>query len=610
MGRTKTLLEEGADPNGRDEEGTPALMNAALYGSAAHMKLLIDRGAGVNARNPMDATALLWAAGDPAKAQMLMDKGADVNAQSKLGRTPLMVAASVAGNAATVKTMLAKGARVNVKDGISPIPVVPAGGGKGTPLMDAARTGDIDTVALLLEAGADVHATDARNATALSEAVMYSRRAVVRMLLDAGADATGSITPLQFSYMELAAMRGDVPVAQMLLRHKAPLNMADAAGNTPLMFAAASDRDNAAMVSFLIEAGAEPNAKNRARETALDWALRRGQKTAIVAALKSAGAETGAAPRLQLQGEAMGNVSAEEAIAKALAVLGKASKASFQTGGCANCHNHTLPMVASAVAARKGVAVDTGAVDMMTRFTASMLAPMTEVLLEGSGVPPDMAVSGGYLLEALRAQKYAANRATASVVHNVAQMQMADGRWVGWAPRGPLEAGDIQATAMSIRSLRMYPIPGRQAEMEQRIARAQRWLMQATPANTEEYIMRLEGLMDSGAGSSAVTDASKQLAALQRADGGWGQLPGLPSDAYATGKAVVALTRARATAGDRKAAIAWLRGAQQADGSWQVTTRAFPFQPLKDTGFPHGRDQWISAAGTSWAAMALAMNMK
>jgi len=38
-----------------------------------------------------------------------------------------------------------------------------------------------------------------------------------------------------------------------------------------------------------------------------------------------------------------------------------------------------------------------------------------------------------------------------------------------------------------------------------------------------------------------------------------------------------------------------------------VRTRSFPFQPYKESGFPHGKDQWISAAGTSWAAMALSL---
>ena len=44
---------------------------------------------------------------------------------------------------------------------------------------------------------------------------------------------------------------------------------------------------------------------------------------------------------------------------------------------------------------------------------------------------------------------------------------------------------------------------------------------------------------------------------------------------------------------------------QMADGSWYVRTRALGFQPYFETGFPHGVNQSISAAGTSWATMAL-----
>jgi hypothetical protein len=38
-----------------------------------------------------------------------------------------------------------------------------------------------------------------------------------------------------------------------------------------------------------------------------------------------------------------------------------------------------------------------------------------------------------------------------------------------------------------------------------------------------------------------------------------------------------------------------------------VRSRTFPLQPLKESGFPHGKHQWISAAGTSWATMAIAL---
>jgi hypothetical protein len=46
---------------------------------------------------------------------------------------------------------------------------------------------------------------------------------------------------------------------------------------------------------------------------------------------------------------------------------------------------------------------------------------------------------------------------------------------------------------------------------------------------------------------------------------------------------------------------------QQEDGSWFVRSRAMTFQPYFDAGFPHGFDQWISAAGTSWATLALSL---
>ena len=51
----------------------------------------------------------------------------------------------------------------------------------------------------------------------------------------------------------------------------------------------------------------------------------------------------------------------------------------------------------------------------------------------------------------------------------------------------------------------------------------------------------------------------------------------------------------------------FLLNTQLADGTWHVRRRAFPFQPTMDSHFPHGRDGWVSAAGTSWAVMALSL---
>jgi len=53
--------------------------------------------------------------------------------------------------------------------------------------------------------------------------------------------------------------------------------------------------------------------------------------------------------------------------------------------------------------------------------------------------------------------------------------------------------------------------------------------------------------------------------------------------------------------------VRYLLMTQEQDGSWYVQTRALAFQPFFDAGFPHGYDQWISAAGTNWATIALAL---
>ena len=87
-------------------------------------------------------------------------------------------------------------------------------------------------------------------------------------------------------------------------------------------------------------------------------------------------------------------------------------------------------------------------------------------------------------------------------------------------------------------------------------------------------------------------------------------MPGLETDAYATGQALVALKLSGEVSASDAAyqrGIGFLLRTQYADGSWLVRTRSFPVQPSKESGFPFGRDQWISATGTSWAAMALTL---
>jgi hypothetical protein len=59
-----------------------------------------------------------------------------------------------------------------------------------------------------------------------------------------------------------------------------------------------------------------------------------------------------------------------------------------------------------------------------------------------------------------------------------------------------------------------------------------------------------------------------------------------------------------------KRGIQYLLNTQLADGSWYVRSRSLPFQPYFESDFPHGADQFISAAATNWAAMALAHTIR
>jgi N-acyl-D-amino-acid deacylase len=82
----------------------------------------------------------------------------------------------------------------------------------------------------------------------------------------------------------------------------------------------------------------------------------------------------------------------------------------------------------------------------------------------------------------------------------------------------------------------------------------------------------------------------------------------MPSDAYATGQTLVALRDAgvlTVTSPAYTRGVRFLLDTQRADGSWHVRSRAIPLQAYFESDFPHGHDQWISAAATNWATMAL-----
>jgi hypothetical protein len=144
----------------------------------------------------------------------------------------------------------------------------------------------------------------------------------------------------------------------------------------------------------------------------------------------------------------------------------------------------------------------------------------------------------------------------------------------------------------------------------QRLARAKAWLVATSPRTTDDKSFRLFGLHWSSADAGEIGKATRQLLADQRPDGGWAQLPELASDAYATGQVLVALNQAGGLAVTDEAyqrGVKYLLRTQEDDGSWLVSSRSIPANEFFESGFPHGKFQFISFAGSCWATQALVL---
>jgi hypothetical protein len=276
---------------------------------------------------------------------------------------------------------------------------------------------------------------------------------------------------------------------------------------------------------------------------------------------------------------------------------------------CTSCHQQYLPLAAVSLARKQNITVDRDAEKQLIELVRQGELKDPEVDWEVL-FHPDPAYSKGYLLFGFAAADLPASEFTDAWVHHLAMIQMQDGHWCNNLPRPPIQSGDVGATALSIQALQRYPLPGRKAEFTDRVNRARKWLLNARAEHTDARVYQILGLAWAGESKRPIQPFAKALLAEQRADGGWAQLPALKSDAYATGQAIYSLCIGAGIPTNDPAierARKYLLATQLEDGTWHVHRRAFPFQPTMKSGFPHGRDGWISAAATSWAVLALSL---
>jgi N-acyl-D-amino-acid deacylase len=425
--------------------------------------------------------------------------------------------------------------------------------------------------------------------TPLVGALLHDDIAEAKRLLEQGADPNQG-TFQSLSPLILAILRQDLPLVRLMAAKGADLDARDRSGSTALMWAAFNETGDSAILEELLRHGADPHATNKRGETALVWALRRGD-TPAVAALRKAGASDTAIVKASVE--------------KAIALLQRSGTQFARVSGCYSCHHQSLPMMAVALARTRGIQVDEAVTHAQAERTMAVLKSVHQQALDNRDRIPDAPIAVSYGLLGLAAQGYAPDAVTDALTRVIAAWQSDNGAFSPLPPvRPPLEASTFTATALSVRALQVYG-----SHQDERVARARDWLSTATPRTNEDRAMRLLGLAWAKAPADAIRTSANALLAGQQPDGGWAQLPSLETDAYATGQALVALQAAGhpTSSAAYQRGVAFLLRTQFADGSWLVRSRTFPLQPMRDSGFPHGRDQWISAAGTSWATMALSL---
>jgi ankyrin repeat protein len=273
--------------------------DAAMRGDKGAIQTLVQQKADVNAQQIDGTSALHWAvqANDLQLTDLLLRNGAKASAANKAGATPLLLATQN-GNAAMIERLLAGGADPNA-------PMTKTG---DTALMMAARTGKTDAVKALLDHGAKINAAETwGGTTALMWAVSERHPDVAKMLIERGADvnaksyfvpsasgrgfegttpiapkpnqeieefAAGMLTPLMF-----AARENDLESAKLLAKAGADLNARGGDGKDALSLAFFDGSYDVA--DFLIDSHANVNQKDAQRFTPLFWAVdRRNMETA------------------------------------------------------------------------------------------------------------------------------------------------------------------------------------------------------------------------------------------------------------------------------------------------------------------------------------------
>ncbi len=298
------------------------------------------------------------------------------------------------------------------------------------------------------------------------------------------------------------------------------------------------------------------------------------------------------------------------AVAKSLPLLEMSAKVSMEKRQqCFTCHNLGLPVMALTTARARGFTVDADNLKKLLQFTADFLTKNRTNYLAGQGQGGQIDTAG-YALWTLANGGWKSDETTSAVAEFLLRFQKDLEHYRPQSSRPPSEQSLFTSSHVALRGLKAFGTSQQRERIDHRFGQVRPWLIKTPAQDTEDRASRLRALQVAGAPAEEIRHATQDLLQTQRADGGWAQLAELESDAYATGTALVALHQAGGvgtTDPVYRKGLKYLLLIQLDDGSWHVQTRSTPIQTYYESGYPHGKDQFISIAAASWATTALAL---
>jgi hypothetical protein len=298
-----------------------------------------------------------------------------------------------------------------------------------------------------------------------------------------------------------------------------------------------------------------------------------------------------------------------DAVVKALPLIQKGGAGHMEHRTCFACHNQAIPILAMTTAQSRDVPVEGTEVRKHLRFIADFLDTNRDNYLKGLGQGGQVDTAG-YALWTLEMGGWKPDQTTAAVAEYLLLRNKDVDHWRGTSNRPPSEASRFTANYLAVRALQTFGTAEQKRRIDDRLGKVRGWLAKTTAKDTEDRVFRLWALQRLGSDAGTVREAAKELIDTQRPDGGWSQTDTLTSDAYATGTALVALHQAAGLATSEpvyQRGLKHLLATQRDDGTWKVRSRSKPFQTYFESGFPYGKDQFISLAASSWATTALAL---